>query len=259
MNFLEAEIKKPKSDVRDRCLTLSRAVEILQAAQRAAGDAIVPVYVRRGKQLPMAAIGVEVVRHGQEEQVNIVESGDVPLRERMARYGNRKRRFETNMDFFSFDDEHGLFKLDQERVEGAWLHWAEWEWDAKPEPCDLPILTVIYDQTHAMHGCYFLRVQVQNGYFVAESQRHACDVTTRVNLQRTQRQETDTEDSRRQTEGWPEDWREQLAYLMDVNEDSFEDFGVGGPLVLSMVAGVHPQEAAPLLVKLQRRTYEDEL
>lgn len=254
MNFLE--VKNPKPDFRDRCLTLSRAIEVLQGMQRAAGDSVVPVYVRRGKHAPMPAVGIEVVRYGRDERVNIIDGADDPLRDRMANYGNRKRRFETHVHYFSFDED-SLVQLREEHIEPSWLHRAEW--DVEGGTYDLPLLTVIHDQTHIMHGCYFVRVEVKEGLIVPDSQRRACEVATRINILRANKDDSPVEGADYQTSGWPSDWPAQVASILDVNDDSFTDFGAGGPLVLSMVAGVEPRDAAAMLVRVQRRTYANEI
>ena len=118
---------------------------------------------------------------------------------------------------------------------------AEAVWAGQADACDLDVIlgselkliTVLVDGNLDPALIFFLRVDLDRGTITEESRFAAVEAITAGHGRRL----SDPR-QRRQFEGWPEDWRRQLAVALDTPAAKLTELGLGGPLVLSDQWGV---------------------
>ena len=99
---------------------------------------------------------------------------------------------------------------------------------------DLRLATVLVDEeTLDPVMTFFLAVDLHGGRISEESRVAALESITAGRGRRLS-----DPSQRRQFQGWPTDWRRQLAVALDVPAAGLTKLGLGGPLVLSDLWGV---------------------
>jgi|GEM_PF-3419458 len=98
---------------------------------------------------------------------------------------------------------------------------------------DLRIATVVRDEQLHPVMCFFLKLKLADGQITDESKLEVYEaITTR------KKDRYDHSASQRQFEGWPKNWRSQLAVALDVPVAELHRVALGGPLPLSDLWGM---------------------
>ncbi|MGL4464513.1 MAG: hypothetical protein ACRC1K_20365, partial [Planctomycetia bacterium] len=135
--------------------------------------------------------------------------------------------------YFALDRRQQLWKASQAAVEGIW--------DGTRPPSDLgldlgdrlALATVLCDDDLRPKVCYVLRLDVVDDAVTEDSRVLAYEAATEGN-----RRNLSHPSARRQSEGWPADWKHQLAVAIDAPLAALRRVGVGGPLPLADMLGV---------------------
>ena len=98
---------------------------------------------------------------------------------------------------------------------------------------ELKLISALIDENLDPVMAFFLRVDLDRGAITEESRIAALEAITAGHGRRLS-----DPAQRRQFEGWPPDWRRQLAVALDTPAAHFTRLGLGGPLVLSEMWGV---------------------
>ena len=98
---------------------------------------------------------------------------------------------------------------------------------------ELKLVTALIDDGLDPVMTFFLRADLDRGAITEESRIAALEAVTAGHGRRLS-----DPLQRRQFEGWPDDWRRQLAVALDTPAKRFTKLGLGGPLVLSEMWGV---------------------
>ena len=98
---------------------------------------------------------------------------------------------------------------------------------------ELKLLSALIDENLDPVMVFFLRVDLDRGAITEESRLAALEAITAGHGRRL----SDPR-QRRQFEGWPTDWRRQLAVALDTPAADLTKLGLGGPLVISDLWGV---------------------
>ncbi|MEW4531410.1 hypothetical protein [Maioricimonas sp. JC845] len=146
-------------------------------------------------------------------------------------------------------DEAGTFhRVLPESVEAVWA--GEEPVSSLPVPIggELRLAFVLCDADQQPAMTFFLRLQVCDDAIDRDSRIAALRALTEHQGRRY-----DSPDARYQLEGWPTDWRTQLAVALDVPARQFRRLGIGGPLLMSELWGV-PVEQIVAYFESARRT-----
>lgn len=98
---------------------------------------------------------------------------------------------------------------------------------------ELRLITVLSDQDLQPVFCYFVRLDLKAGKITDESRIEAFEAMTARHRRRKGHPA-----ARRQLEGWPTDWRPQMAVALDVPVVQLNKIGLGGPLLMSELWGL---------------------
>ena len=98
---------------------------------------------------------------------------------------------------------------------------------------ELKLATVLVDDDLNPVMTFFLRVDLDRGRITEESRIAALEAITAGHGRRLS-----DPAQKRQFQGWPPDWRRQLAVALDTPAAHLTKLGLGGPLVLSEMWGV---------------------
>ena len=98
---------------------------------------------------------------------------------------------------------------------------------------ELKLISVLLDADLNPVMTFFMRVDLDRGAITEESRMAVLEAITAGHGRRL----SDPR-QRRQFEGWPDDWRRQLAVAVDTPVAKLTEFGIGGPLILSDLWGV---------------------
>jgi len=98
---------------------------------------------------------------------------------------------------------------------------------------ELRLITVLSDDYLEPVYCYFVRLELKSGKITDESRIEAFEAMTARHRRRKGHPA-----ARRQLEGWPTDWRPQLAVALDVPVAQLSKIGLGGPLLMSELWGL---------------------
>ena len=93
---------------------------------------------------------------------------------------------------------------------------------------ELKLISSLIDEDLNPVMTFFLRVDLDRGAITEESRMALLEAITADHGRRL----SDPR-QRRQFEGWPDDWRRQLAVALDVPAAQLVKLGIGGPLILS--------------------------
>ncbi|MFG0333493.1 MAG: hypothetical protein ACF8TS_09040 [Maioricimonas sp. JB049] len=161
------------------------------------------------------------------------------------------KEFEDNplgLIHFVVDDEGTFHRVPPEAVEAVWD--GEAAVSSLPVPLDdeLRLAFVLCDADQQPAMTFFLRLKVTNDAIDRDSRMAALRALTEHQGRRY-----DSADARYQLEGWPTDWRTQLAVALDVPAREFRRLGIGGPLLMSELWGV-PVEQIVAYFESARRT-----
>ena len=118
---------------------------------------------------------------------------------------------------------------------------AEAVWSGQADAADLDVMlggelrlvTALIDEDLNPVMTFFLKLDVDGGRITEDSRLSALESITAAHGRRLA-----NPDQRRQFQGWPRDWRRQLAVALDVPAARLTKLGLGGPLVMSDLWGV---------------------
>ena len=130
--------------------------------------------------------------------------------------------------YYTLEDKK-LKRAAQSKIEAAWFKGSAWDDSTDSRP--LRIVTVTTTDEGEPVICHFTRVTVSDGHFTDKSISAAVDAM--LTLAIPEQSEKDKKKIALQVEGWPRDWRQQLAVAMDTPIAKLESFGIGGPLTLA--------------------------
>ena len=135
--------------------------------------------------------------------------------------------------YFVVDVDGQLRRVPSEAAEAVWAGHADaGDFDAMLGS-ELKLVTALIDDDLNPVMTFFLRVELDRGRITEESRIAALEAITAGHGRRLS-----DPAQRRQFEGWPDDWRRQLAVALDTPAKQFTKLGLGGPLVLSEMWGV---------------------
>ena len=135
--------------------------------------------------------------------------------------------------YFVVDVDGQLRRVPAAAAEAVWAGHADaGELDAMLGS-ELKLVTTLIDDGLNPVMTFFLRVELDRGRITEESRIAALEAITAGHGRRLS-----DPAQRRQFEGWPDDWRRQLAVALDTPAAHFTKLGLGGPLVLSEMWGV---------------------
>ena len=137
-----------------------------------------------------------------------------------------------------------LRKGSQAQVERAWA--GEKAWDASHGELDLRILTMLTDNSFGHVISFLLRVKTSDGWITQESTIQALWAALHWTSKSGEERGADPQ-IKHQLEGWPDDWRQQLAVAADLPLESIDFLGVGGPLPMSLQLDVPVREVVKIL------------
>lgn len=138
-----------------------------------------------------------------------------------------------NLRYFVIDVDGQLRRVPTAAAEAVWAGQADaGELDVMLGS-ELKLVSALIDEDLNPVMIFFLRVDLDRGAITEESRLAALEAITAGQGRRLADQR-----QRRQFEGWPDDWRRQLAVALDTPAASFTKLGLGGPLVLSDLWGV---------------------
>lgn len=98
---------------------------------------------------------------------------------------------------------------------------------------ELALITVLVDDNLQPQVCFLLRFPLTDGVTTERSHLTAFEAMEEVKHQRFEHPA-----AQHQLQGWPANWRQQLAVALDVPMRDVRRIGVGGPLPLSDLLGV---------------------
>ena len=135
--------------------------------------------------------------------------------------------------YFVVDVDGQLRRVPAAAAEAVWAGHADaGELDAMLGS-ELKLVSALIDDDLNPLKVFFLRVDLDRGRITEESRIAALEAITAGHGRRLSHPL-----QRRQFEGWPTDWRRQLAVALDTPAERFTELGLGGPLVLSEMWGV---------------------
>ena len=135
--------------------------------------------------------------------------------------------------YFVVDVDGQLRRVPGEAAEAVWAGRADaGDLDAMLGS-ELKLVSVLVDENLNPLMTSFLRVELDRGRITEESRIAALEAITAGHGRRLS-----DPAQRRQFEGWPTDWRRQLAVALDTPAAHFTKLQLGGPLVLSEMWGV---------------------
>ncbi|NNJ24049.1 hypothetical protein [Alienimonas chondri] len=138
-----------------------------------------------------------------------------------------------NLRYFVVDVEGQLRRVPTTAAEAVWGGEADADDLDVVLGSELKLVTAVIDENLDPVMIFFLRVELDRGAITEESRLAAVEAITAGHGRRL----SDPR-QRRQFEGWPDDWRRQLAVALDAPAASFTKLGLGGPLALSDLWGV---------------------
>lgn len=138
--------------------------------------------------------------------------------------------------FFVVDDADRLHAVAATRIEAVWngsktvdslgVHASE----------DLPVLTALCDENLVPRLVFFLRLATRDGSVTPAARDLAYQAVT-IFIKDSD-DDGGQEAFAHQLQGWPHDWRRQLAVALDVPATALDRISVGGPLPVADLMGV---------------------
>ena len=138
-----------------------------------------------------------------------------------------------NLRYFVVDVEGQLRRVPGAAAEAVWAGEADAGDLDVILGSELKLVTALIDENLDPVMIFFLRVDLDRGTITEESRLAALEAITAGHGRRLSDYR-----QRRQFEGWPDDWRRQLAVALDTPAAALHKLGLGGPLVLSDLWGV---------------------
>ena len=135
--------------------------------------------------------------------------------------------------YFVVDVDGQLRRVPTEAAEAVWAGHADAGDLDVILGSELKLVSTLIDENLDPVMTFFLRVDLDRGAITEESRIAALEAITAGHGRRLSHPL-----QRRQFEGWPTDWRRQLAVALDTPAEKFTDLGLGGPLVISELWGV---------------------
>jgi hypothetical protein len=135
--------------------------------------------------------------------------------------------------YFVVDAHQQLFQARKKTVEGLWRGRLTAADLGCPVGDELRLITVVCNEKLLPRMTFFLRVDLEDGRPTDRSRIEAYEAMTHSSGRRY-----DHPTAKKQFEGWPNDWRTQLAVALDVPIGQLQRVGLGGPLPMSDVWGI---------------------
>ncbi|MBW3540859.1 MAG: hypothetical protein KY476_11360 [Planctomycetes bacterium] len=138
-----------------------------------------------------------------------------------------------DLAYFVFDADGVLHRVRPNRIEAVWKGRSPAEAVGVRLDDELRLISALRDERLMPVVCYFVRLELEDGYITDDSRCDAYEAMTARNRRRY-----DHPAARRQFEGWPADWPRQLAVALDVAVDKLRRLGLGGPLLMADLWGI---------------------
>ena len=135
--------------------------------------------------------------------------------------------------YFVADVEDRLHRVPGRAAEGLWLGRVTADELEFALGGELRVVTVLVDDDLEPVMTFFLRLDLDRSEVTDESRLDALDAATAEHGERFSHPA-----QQRQLDGWPTDWRRQLAVALDVPPHRLGRTGTGGPLVMCDLWGV---------------------
>ncbi len=138
-----------------------------------------------------------------------------------------------NVSYFVVDSDSQLDRVPCDLLEALWKGSETTEALDCELGEELRLITVLTDHNLEPVFCYFVRLDLKSGKITDDSRIEAFEAMTARHRRRKGHPA-----ARRQLEGWPTDWRPQLAVALDVPAAQLSKIGLGGPLLMSELWGL---------------------
>lgn len=137
------------------------------------------------------------------------------------------------LDYYIVDEQGQFRRCSRSDVESLWQGNCRIGKINERLTDELQIVTVVRDEQLHPVMCFFSKLKLSDGQITDESKLELYEaITTR------KKNRYDHPASQRQFEGWPKNWRTQLAVALDVPVSQLHRVALGGPLPLSDLWGM---------------------
>jgi hypothetical protein len=139
----------------------------------------------------------------------------------------------VDVRYFVVDRDEQVRPVDKQALEDVWHGRRTSAALRQPLGDTLRVISVLCDEKLLPRLCFFMRLDLADGAITDESRLQAYEAAT---LHYKRRYDHPT--ARRQLSGWPADWLQQLAVVLDAPAAQLRRIAIGGPLLMSDLWGI---------------------